>query len=482
VFWPIFPFLLDNGPMSLDYLEKRIKDCRMKKITRVITGAVLATSCVYSGFSHAVEPIDSKLTLISNVNIFDGENEKLLKDMHVLVKDNLIETVSDEPLAVIQTTNVTIIDGGGRTLMPGLIDAHWHSLYSSMPLPTLMTSDLAYMSLVGAKANEAALMRGFTSVRDVGGNSFSLKKATDEGLINGPRIYPSGATISQTSGHGDFRGPLEVPANNGAPLDYLQREGITIIADGVPAVMQRSREILRKGASQLKVMAGGGVASDYDPLDSTQYTFDEMRALVEVANNWNTYVAVHAFTDDAVRQSVEAGVKSIEHGHLLTDETLKLMAEKDVWLSMQPILNDEDAIPFPPESENQRKFEEVTAGTDYVYKTAKKYKVKIAWGTDTLFDPKLAAKQGKLLAKMKKWFTPYEALKMATSDNAELLALSGPRNPYKQGPLGVIKEGAYADLILVDGNPLENLDLVADAAKNFDLIMKNGKVYKNNIE
>ena len=454
----------------------------MKKITPIITAALLASVWVFTSVAKAAEQVDSKLILISNVNIFDGENEKLLKNMHVLVKDNLIETVSDEPLAVIQTDNVTMIDGGGRTLMPGLIDAHWHSLFSSMPLAKLMVSDISYMTLVGAKANEGALMRGFTSVRDVGGNVFALKQATDEGMINGPRIYPSGATISQTSGHGDFRGPLEVPANNGAPLDYLQREGITIIADGVPAVIQRSREILRKGASQLKVMAGGGVSSTYDPLDSTQYTFEEMRALVEVANNWNTYVAVHAFTDDAVRQAVEAGVKSIEHGHLLTEKTLKLMAEKDVWLSMQPILNDEDAIPFPPGSANQRKFEEVTAGTDNVYRTAKKYHVKIAWGTDTLFDPSLAAKQGKQLAKMKKWFTPYEALKMATSDNAELLALSGPRNPYQQGPLGVIKEGAYADLILVNGNPLENIDLVADADKNFDLIMKDGKIYKNNIE
>jgi imidazolonepropionase-like amidohydrolase len=453
----------------------------MQKISQIISAALLAFVLGFSGISQAAEPAAPKLTLISNVNIFDGENEKLLKNRHVLIKDNLIETISNEPLAVIQTDNVTMIDGGGRTLMPGLIDAHWHSLFSSMPMAKLMASEISYMSLVGAKANEDALMRGFTSVRDVGGNVFALKQATDEGLINGPRIYPSGATISQTSGHGDFRGPLEVPANNGAPLDYLQREGITIIADGVPAVLQRSREILRKGASQLKVMAGGGVASDYDPLDSTQYTFDEMRALVEVANNWNTYIAVHAFTDDAVRQAVEAGVKSIEHGHLLTDETLKLMAQKDVWLSMQPILNDEDAIPFPPGSANQRKFEEVTAGTDNVYKTAKKYRVKIAWGTDTLFDPQLAAKQGKLLAKMKKWFTPYEALKMATSDNAELLALSGPRNPYQQGPLGVIKEGAYADMILVDGNPLENLDLVSDADKNFVVIMKDGKVYKNTL-
>ena len=162
----------------------------MTKIAKLIFRTLLAVGLWFSGFSLAAEPLDSKLTLISNVNIFDGENETLLRNMHVLVKDNLIETVSDEPLAVIQTTNVTMIDGGGRTLMPGLIDAHWHSLMSSMPLQTLLSSDISYMSLVGAKANEAALMRGFTSVRDIGGNVFSLKKATDEGLINGPRIYP----------------------------------------------------------------------------------------------------------------------------------------------------------------------------------------------------------------------------------------------------------------------------------------------------
>ncbi len=420
------------------------------------------------------------ITLFANVQVFDGTSDKLIK-ADVLVEGNLIKQISKEPLMVIQTDNVTIIDGGGRTLMPGLIDAHWHSLLATLSLAELMTNDLAYMSLKGAIANEAALMRGFTTVRDIGGNVFSIKKATDEGIINGPRIYPSGAVISQTSGHGDFRSPLTVPENPGQPLDYLQQSGMGIIADGVPAVIKRSREILRRGASQLKVMAGGGVSSNFDPLDVTQYTFAEMSALVEVANTWNTYIAVHAFTDTAVKQALEAGVKSIEHGHLLGEDVIKLMAEKGAWLSMQPILDDEDAIPFPEGSPNRAKFITVTAGTDKVYGYAKKHGVKIAWGTDTLFDEGLAAKQGKQLAKMKRWFTPFEVLKMATHDNAELLALSGPRNPYQQGPLGVIKEGAYADLILVNGNPLEDLDLVADAANNFLIIMKDGKIYKNTI-
>jgi imidazolonepropionase-like amidohydrolase len=229
-----------------------------------------------------------------------------------------------------------------------------------------------------------------------------------------------------------------------------------------------------------QVMTGGGVSSFYDPIDVTQYSLDEMKAIVAVAESYNTYVTVHAFNPDSIHQAIEAGVKCIEHGHLLGEPTLKLMADKGVWLSMQPILDDEDAIPFPEGSENRKKFVQVTDGTDNVYQLAKKLKVKTAWGTDTLFDPELAKKQGKMVAKMQRRYAPHEILKMVTHDNAQLLKLSRPRNPYP-GKLGVIEEGAYADLILVDGNPLENLDLVADAEKNFVVIMKDGKTYKNTL-
>jgi len=219
------------------------------------------------------------------------------------------------------------------------------------------------------------------------------------------------------------------------------------------------------------------VSSLYDPLDVTQYTFEEMKAIVDVAKTWNTYVAIHANTDNAIRQSIDAGVMCVEHGFLMEEDTIKLMAEKGVWFSMQPMLNDEDAIPFP-NPVSQAKFVEVTDGTDKVIKLAKKHKVKTAWGTDTLFDPALAKKQGKFIVKLKRWYTPYEALKMVTYDNAQLLKMSGPRDPYP-GELGVVKEGALADLVLVDGNPLDNLDLVAEPDKNFVVIMKDGIVYKN---
>jgi len=254
-----------------------------------------------------------------------------------------------------------------------------------------------------------------------------------------------------------------------------------MVADGVPAVLQRTREALRMGATQIKINSGGGVSSTFDPLDVTQFTFEETKAAVDAAKDWNTYVATHVFTDEAAQRALRAGVMSIEHGHLFTEATLKMMVEKGAFLSMQPLLDDEDAIPFPEGSFSRQKYISVTNGTDQVYRLAKKTGVKIVFGTDTLFDPVLATKQGKVLSKLGRWFTPVEALRQATSTAGELLALSGPRNPYPAGPLGVIKEGAYADLILVNGNPLDNLDLVADPEDNFDLIMKNGVIYKSRL-
>ncbi|MCA9452308.1 MAG: amidohydrolase family protein, partial [Nitrospira sp.] len=374
-----------------------------------------------------------------------------------------------------------VIDGSGRTLMPGLTDAHWHSMFNFWPISKVMTADFGLLSIAASKAARETLMRGFTTVRDVGGNSFPIYRAVNSGLSVGPRIYPSGGYISQTSGHGDFRGPNDVPENPGTPLDYAQRVGHTLIADGVPEVIKRSREVLRMGATQIKVMAGGGVSSLYDPLDVTQYTFDEMKAAVEVAKSWNTYVAIHANTDAAIRLWIDAGAMSVEHGFFISEDTAKLMAKKGVWWSMQPMdVEGEDAFKFESPI-STAKYVQVVAGLDKVVALAKKYKVKTAFGTDLLFDPKLATKQGKFLAKLKKWYTPYEALKMATHDNAQLFKLSGPRDPYP-GKLGVIEEGAYADMLLVDGNPLENLDLVANPEKNFLIIMKDGKIYKNTIQ
>jgi len=416
--------------------------------------------------------------LISNARVFDGKSETLADGMSVLVEGNKITKIAK---SIPAPAGATVIDAKGRVLMPGLIDAHWHTMFNFWPISKMLNADFGSHSIAAALNAKETLLRGFTTVRDPAGNCMPVKKAIDEGLVDGPRIYPSLGAISQTSGHFDFRGPNDVPEDPNAVLPYTMKVGHTIVADGVPEVMKRTREVLRMGATQIKAMAGGGVTSLYDPIDVTEYTFEEAKAICDVAKTWNTYVQIHANTDAAIQMWIEAGAMSVEHGFFISEETAKRMAAKGVWWSMQPMdVSGEDAFKFESPV-STAKYEECVGGLEKVIPLAKKYGVKTAWGTDMLFDPPLAAKQGKFLAKMKKWYTPHEVLKMATSGNAELVKMCGPRDPYP-GELGVVKEGAFADLILVNGNPLENVDLVADAAKNFVVIVKDGKIHKNAIQ
>ncbi len=395
-----------------------------------------------------------------------------------MIENNLIKAVGPKLKA---PHDVRTIDGGGRTLLPGLIDAHYHSMMSSISQHKALSADIGYINILAADNSKKILLRGFTTVRDMGGPVFGLKKTIDEEIIIGPRIFPSGAMISQTSGHADFRSTNEIPEPVGSRLTYMERLGFFSIADGVPMVLKRTREMLMLGASQIKVMAGGGVVSVHDPLDVSQFTYEELKAAVDAAKAWNTYVTVHAYTPEAIQMAIHAGVKSIEHGNMMDEKTAKMIADKDVWLCLQPFLDDKDAIPLPKGSESRKKQLTMTKGTDHAYKLAKKYKIKTGWGTDTLFSARLDQRQGAQLAKLIRWYEPWEILKMATSDNAELLALSGPRSPYPH-KLGVIEKGAYADLILVDGNPLDNIDLISDPDKNFLLIIKNGVIYKNTLK
>ncbi|MEQ1520079.1 MAG: amidohydrolase family protein [Aestuariivirga sp.] len=394
------------------------------------------------------------------------------------MRGNIIEKISAKPIAVDKSATTIIINGDGKVLMPGLIDAHYHVAMSTMPVALMMNADFNYLTLRNRKAAEELLMQGFTAVRDVGGPSFGLKRAIDEGFAVGPRIWPSGATVGQTSGHGDFRSINDLPLSSDAPPHQLVRQGYTVIADGVDEVLRGTREQLMRGASQIKLLAGGGVSSVYDPLDVNQYMEEEIHAAVVAAGHWGTYVTVHAYTPESIIAAIHAGVKCIEHGQLADEEAVKLMAEKGIWWSLQPFLEDEDAIPLPPGTPGRAKQIQVNNGTDTAYQLAKKYKVKTAWGTDTLFDAKLAKRQGAQLAKLVRWFTPAEVLAMGTSANAELLALSGLRSPYA-GKLGVVEEGALADLLLVNGDPIANIKLIEDPAKNFVVIMKDGTIYKN---
>ena len=416
-------------------------------------------------------------TLFQNVRVFNGTSATLSGPSYVLVKGNTIAQISATPLDAAATAGAQVIDGHGRTLMPGLIDAHWHSMMAAPPLNALVGGDTRYLTVIAAAESTRTLMRGFTTVRDVGGNVFGLKQAVDEGVVPGPRIYPSGAMISVTSGHGDFRQAGDLPRKQGAPGAVGDKDGDSAIADSPDEVRMRVREQLMRGASQIKLTAGGGVSSPHSPLDAITFTPAELRAATEAAGNWGTYVTVHAYTPDAVRQAIESGVKVIEHASLMDEETAQLMQRKGIWLSIQPFPA-ELGNAFPPGSQERAKFNEVFTGNNHAYDLAKKYKLKTAWGTDVLFSAALAAQQGAILASLTRWYTPGEALVMATGTNAELLQLTGKRNPYP-GKLGVVQVGALADLLLVDGNPLENVNLVADPDRNFVVIMKDGVVYKN---
>jgi imidazolonepropionase-like amidohydrolase len=419
--------------------------------------------------SHEQEHI-----VIRGAQVFNGCSADLVK-ADVLVSGNLISRIAPDVEA---PAGAVEIIANGHTLIPGLIDAHWHGVYATATIADLMTTTEGYWNLVTSVAQRDALYRGFTTVRDAAGPMFDIARATDEGLIEGPRVFPSGPAISQTAGHMDFRLTRDVPATPDH-LHSFETSDMFYIADGVPEVLKRVRENLMQGATQIKLMAGGGVTSSYDPIHTKQFTVEELEAAVEAAENWGTYVLTHAINDEAVNHSIDAGVKSIEHGHMSTLETLKRFKKEDVWLSMQPFMDDEDA---PDLNEFQKaKYMSVIHGTDFVYTHAKKLGVKLAFGTDTLFSADLAKRQGAQLAKLQKWFTPFEALKMATCDNAELLKLSAKLSPYPEGALGVIEEGAYADLIVVDGNPLEDLNLVGDPETKFVVIMKDGKVYKNTL-
>jgi imidazolonepropionase-like amidohydrolase len=434
----------------------------------------IAALCLTNA-ARAAEP--PALTLFENVRIFDGRSDKLTGAMNVLIRGNTIDVISEKPIPIEDASSATIVAGGGRTLMPGLIDAHWHAMLVRPTPAALLTDDLGYLNLVaGAEATDT-LMRGFTTVRDVGGPSFGLKRAIDEGIVVGPRIYPSGAIITVTSGHGDFRSANELPRIIGAPLSRQERTGASMVADSPDEVRVRVREQLLKGASQIKLTAGGGVASPNSPLDASTFTEAELHAAVEAAENWGTYVTVHAYTPVSIQRAIAAGVRCIEHGHLMDEATAKLIGERGIWLSTQAF-PDEMADAFPPGSQERAKAFTVFAGTDKTIELAKKYKLKTAWGTDILFSQKLAQRQGELLVKFARWYTPAETLAMATATNAELLAMSGKRNPYP-GKLGVVEQGALADLLLVDGDPIADIKLLADPAKNLRVIMKDGRIFKN---
>ena len=443
-----------------------------------IAGSILVLGLASLAATAAAQDSAPQSTvLVKNVRVFDGVSDRLSDTTNVLVEDSKIARISPSAGA---GTNATVIDGGGRTLMPGLADTHVHLAFATLPIAQLLTGDSGYNFIYATKDAEAMLMRGVTVVRDMGGNVFGLKRAIDEGLVPGPRIYPSGGPLSQTAGHLDFRFPNQRHPRFGGTLAPVYLQGQGYLVDGVPEVLAAARENLRHGASQIKLMAGGGYASPADPILGNQLSFDEIKAAVDTAADWQTYVTIHSYHPSSINRAIDAGVKDVGHGQLLDKKTLKRMAKEGVFLSTQPftVCHEPQLSDF-----SNAKLEEVCQGTAFVYQTAKKIRnLKVTYGTDMFNLPKdVFDEQVKQMERLLKWYTPVEILRMATGTAGELFKMSGLRNPYPDGDLGVVKVGAYADLLLVEGNPLEDLSAVTDQ-DNLKVIMKNGVIYKNTLE
>lgn len=444
---------------------------------RQILGGMSAVVGMFAGFGLAPHKVNAQVPgkplLLTNLKYFDGHTQSLRQGVDILIEGERIVALPALGTGPIEAER---IDCGGRTVIPGLIDCHWHTTLVAVSQIAAMTQDIGYLHLMAGKEAGDTLMRGFTTVRDVGGPAFGLKAAVDQGVVTGPRIFPAGAIISQTSGHGDFRLLNSLPTMPAHPADYATQQGIAAIVDGVPEMLRRTREQLMKGASQIKIAAGGGVASPYDPLESMQFTQAEIQAAVDAASDWGTYVCAHVYTSNGIQRCIKAGVRSIEHGQLADEDTVKLMADTGTWWSIQPFLVDEDANSYTdPVAIAAR--DAVSEGTIQAFEWAEKHKVNWAFGTDILFSS--GESQGRQLTKLARFMSPLAALRRATGAAGELLAMSGARNPYN-GRLGVIAEGALADLLVIDGDAEASLDWLADT-DNLRVIMKGGRLFKNSL-
>lgn len=441
-----------------------------------LTCALAASGAATTAAAQLAQPSETAkpVTLITNARVFNGRSDALTAPMSVLVDGNVIARIAQR---IDAPAGATVIDAGGRTMTPGFIDAHYHLMIQMSSALLVIGSDEYYHAFNAVPMARSTLERGFTTVRDVSGNTFSMKRAIDRGLIEGPRIYPSGPMISQTAGHADARLASDRSPAQGGHYSPLVELGYNTVADGVPEVLKATRENLRRGASQIKIAVGGGTGSESDPLDVAEFRPEEIRAAVEAAGDWNTYVTAHVYTNAGIRRAIDNGVKCIEHGQLMDEATMRLMKDKGIWWS--PQVSVFTFIPPTYNADQKRKHEQAFDGLDAAFRTAKKIGFdRIAFGTDIVTDPdKFRAANEEFVHRMK-WFTPAEILRQATYNNAQLLAMSGPRNPYP-GKLGVIEEGAIADLLLINGDPLQDISILVDYRKNVALIMKDGVIYKD---
>lgn len=455
----------------------------------IFRGTILAVVWLF-GTSAFADTI-----LFTNVQVFDGVNNSL-EQQDVLVEDNLIKEVGR---SISAPEGATVIDGGGRTLMPGLIDSHTH--FNLMLDGGPLALENATWEEIGTYAVYAAqewLKNGFTTIRDMGGMHQGMRRVIDKGLIAGPRIYTAGGFISQTSGHGDFRSESGAVGQFDRPMSNTVRLGISRIADGVDEVRLVSRSNFAGGADYLKIMIGGGVSSEKDPLHSEQFSFEELKAAVEAAEQWDTYVAAHVYLDAHIQRGLDAGIKVFDHAQFISIETAQRLKDEGAFISPNVAGMNPDLLKHPvygnPEGPQYPKVLRFMEDSANLFEVLKKVKPKIVFNSDIVFTtgPRMRAHLDHEKWALANGIGNLEALRAMTSTGGELAALTGENNPYN-GRIGVIEEGALADLIIVDGNPLEDIKAIGGNAEWLDapprgpevetirVIMKDGTFYKNTL-
>lgn len=406
--------------------------------------------------------------LFKNFGMLDPRQDEIVGGHEILVVDRLIREVADRP---IKASDATVIDCGGRTLMPGLIDCHVHVVLSEVFIRQLENVPLTLMTARAMQAMRSMLDRGFTSVRDTGGADWGLKTAVDEGLIAGPRLFIAGRAIGPTGGHSDSRRRTD-PGLRCPCCDALAFS--MGLADGDAEVRKAVREEMRQGCDHVKIMMSGGVASPYDPLDSIQFSKGEVSAAVEEAKAFGRYVCAHAYTPEAITRAAHAGVRTIEHGNLIDEPAARLMAENDMFLVANLVAYyamKERAAEFGMNAEMLEKNDLVIEGGLRSLEICRRAGVPVAYGSDLL--GQLQVDQSREFRIRSEVLPAIEIVRSATTIAAQVLR--------QEGKLGCLTPGAFADLIVIDGDPLSNIDLLAGQGEHIPLIMKDGAIHKNSL-
>jgi imidazolonepropionase-like amidohydrolase len=407
--------------------------------------------------------------LFKNAKLLDPHADALQGGASVLVEDDLVREVSTKP---IKASKASAIDCGGRTLMPGLIDCHVHVLLSEVNIRYLEAIPLTLMTARAATLMRAMIDRGFTTVRDTGGADWGLRDGVAQGLLTGPRMFIAGRAIGPTGGHSDARRRTDVHRDDCHCCNAMRF--CLEIADGADAVRAAVREQLRQGADQVKIMVSGGVASPYDPLDSRQFSLPEIAAAVEEAQAFGRYAQAHAYTPDAITRAVSQGVRTIEHGNLIDEKSAKLMKEKGAYLVANLVAYyamRERAKEFGMTADMLAKNDLVIDGGLKSLEICKRHGIKVGYGSDLL--GQLQIDQSREFLLRREVLSPIEIIRQATIVGAEIVRMPGK--------LGVVKPGAFADILVVDGDPIRKLELLTGQGEHLSVIMKAGRFHKNRL-